>query len=72
MITWPYDCSFFRFSALQLKPYNETALGMFLANDFNGDGIITLLELEASFDKYDANRVFKILLQNGFSTYYIF
>ena len=45
---------------------------MFLANDFNGDGITTLLELEASFDKYDANRVFKILLQNGFSTYYIF
>lgn len=43
------------FSALSLRPYNETAFGMFLANDFNGDGIITRLELETSFDKYDAN-----------------
>ncbi|KAH3820722.1 uncharacterized protein LOC127880534 [Dreissena polymorpha] len=43
------------YGALQLKPYNETALSMFLANDFNHDGVITLVELESSFDKYDAN-----------------
>ncbi|KAL4226436.1 ATP-dependent DNA helicase Q4 [Mactra antiquata] len=43
------------FGALQLRPYNETAFGMFLANDFNSDGVITRLELESSFDKYDAD-----------------
>ena len=28
---------------------------MFLSNDYNSDGVITLAELESSFDKYDAN-----------------
>jgi len=51
------------YSAVQLQPYNETALGMFLANDFNGDGIITLLELEASFDKYDANGLINLIIK---------
>ncbi|XP_045166151.2 uncharacterized protein LOC123529714 [Mercenaria mercenaria] len=41
--------------ALSLRPYNETAYSMFLANDFDGNGVITRLELESSFDKYDAN-----------------
>ncbi|XP_052782057.1 visinin-like protein 1 [Mya arenaria] len=43
------------YGALQLQPYNETALGMFIANDPNADGVITCVELEASFDKYDMN-----------------
>lgn len=43
------------YGALSLRPYNETALGMFMANDFDRDGIITRLELESSFDKYDSN-----------------
>ncbi|XP_045165671.1 uncharacterized protein LOC123529410 [Mercenaria mercenaria] len=43
------------YGALSLRPYNETAYSMFLANDFDDNGVITRLELESSFDKYDAN-----------------
>ena len=41
--------------SVDLQPYNETAYSMFLSNDYNSDGVITLAELESSFDKYDAN-----------------
>merc|ERR1711909_64842 len=40
---------------IDLKPYNETALMMFHGEDTNGDGMITRIELEQLFDKYDAN-----------------
>lgn len=43
------------YGAVSLKPYNETASGMFAATDYDSDGVITRVEIEASFDKYDAN-----------------
>merc|ERR1712179_24995 len=38
-----------------LLPYNLTASLMFLAEDLNQDGVITIEELEAEFDQYDTN-----------------
>ncbi|XP_052222728.1 uncharacterized protein LOC127838780 isoform X1 [Dreissena polymorpha] len=39
----------------KLKPYNLTAELMFLTEDLNQDGIMTIAEIDAVFDKYDAN-----------------
>lgn len=38
-----------------LQPYNITAGMMFLTEDLNQDGIMTVEEIDAVFDKYDAN-----------------
>lgn len=38
-----------------VEPYNLTATIMFLVEDLNQDGVMTVVELDAIFDKYDAN-----------------
>lgn len=39
----------------KLQPYNLTALIMFVQEDLNQDGVMTVAEIEAVFDKYDTN-----------------
>ncbi|XP_060606601.1 uncharacterized protein LOC132758912 [Ruditapes philippinarum] len=39
----------------KLQPYNLTAAIMFLQEDLNQDGQMTVAEIDAVFDKYDTN-----------------
>ncbi|XP_012943867.1 uncharacterized protein LOC101845039 [Aplysia californica] len=41
--------------AIDLKPYNETAHGMFISTDSNMDGVLSRDELDATFKGYDTN-----------------
>ncbi|ESO92785.1 hypothetical protein LOTGIDRAFT_162267 [Lottia gigantea] len=43
------------FHTNNLKPYNDTAYGMFHANDFNRDGIFERVEINFTFQIYDSN-----------------
>ncbi|XP_052790898.1 uncharacterized protein LOC128224857 [Mya arenaria] len=38
-----------------LQPYNLTAEAMFIVEDLNQDGIMTVAEIDAVFEKYDTN-----------------
>jgi len=38
-----------------VEPYNLTATMMFFAEDLNQDGVMSVNEIDAIFDKYDAN-----------------
>lgn len=38
-----------------LEPYNVTAALMFITEDLNQDGSMSVAEIDAVFDKYDAN-----------------
>ena len=38
-----------------LQPYNTTAYYMFLTEDMDGDGCMTVAEIDAVFFKYDKN-----------------
>ncbi|XP_045208931.1 uncharacterized protein LOC123560836 [Mercenaria mercenaria] len=39
----------------KVQPYNLTAAVMFLQEDLNQDGIMTIAEIDSVFDKYDTN-----------------
>ncbi|XP_045166883.2 uncharacterized protein LOC123530204 [Mercenaria mercenaria] len=55
VITVLYLAGICRGYSLQLKPYNETAIIMFLGNDLNRDGHIDRSEINATFSLYDKN-----------------
>ncbi|XP_045208941.1 uncharacterized protein LOC123560848 [Mercenaria mercenaria] len=40
----------------KVQPYNLTAAIMFVQEDTNQDGIMTVAEIDAVFDKYDTNK----------------
>lgn len=38
-----------------VQPYNLTAAVMFVTEDLNNDGVMTVTEIDTIFDKYDTN-----------------
>ena len=55
-----YNVTVCRLDMSIVEPYDLTARLMFYTEDLNGDGIMTVEEIDAVFEKYDENGRFHI------------